>query len=186
MLGGEVRAMPVAPACEAPDLEAAFIAHGASILGFLRRLGLSRSDAEDALSETFVVAHEAAHRYDPERPLRPWLYGIALNQARRHRRLRHRALALVTRLSSFESGAAPGPDVPVLQREEAQRVQAVLARLSFSKRTLLVLREIEGLSVAEIAETLGRPKGSVCSGLYHARRSFLKLYRQRSALEVRR
>lgn len=49
-----------------------------------RRLG--RDAAEDVVAETFLVAFDRRHRYDPARPdARPWLYGIATNLIRRHR-----------------------------------------------------------------------------------------------------
>ena len=65
--------------------------HGASVYGFLvRRLG-DRAAAEDLYQETFLRLHRARASWDPERPLRPWLFGIVHNLLADHLRARGRS-----------------------------------------------------------------------------------------------
>jgi RNA polymerase sigma-70 factor (ECF subfamily) len=68
---------------------------------------------------------------------------------------------------------ADGPEDAVSGIEEKRRVAAAMADLPAELRTVLVLRAVEGLSYAEIAETAGIPAGTVMSRLFRARRWLL-------------
>ena len=128
--------------------------------------GLELVDAEDVAQETFVKAWLALPRY---RELlgswRAWLCRIAVNAARDALRRRRSVEDLDERLPDDASGPAEQADV------EAQRaaVRRALAQVPAASRTVLVLREYEGLSYAEIAVALGIPIGTVMSRLNYAR-----------------
>ena len=122
--------------------------------------------AEDATQEAFIRAWQHLPRYQPRSPFRNWLYRIAANAAVDALR-RERATVDI----DVQPLAAPGLDLEAtVERDEraAQVRQAVLA-LAPASRVVLVLREYEGLSYKEIAETLDIPAGTVMSRLNYAR-----------------
>jgi len=140
---------------------------------FLRGLGASQEDAEDAAQEAFVRAWKSLKRFDAARPFKPWLYQIAKNayrdMARRRRAIPASDLArefpgddASDAMSGF-SDPAPLPDELFASEESRAQVQAALSELAPSEQSILSLRYDEGFSFEEIAETLERPAGTVRS-----------------------
>jgi RNA polymerase sigma-70 factor (ECF subfamily) len=138
-----------------------------------------RDEAMDLSQEVFLRVFRTIHRFRGQSTLRTWIYRIAVNQARnRHRfwRRRHRADqvsldAHVAAHGDFPTSAAAGPDRMLAQKELAARLQAALDRLPFDQRTVIVLREVDGLSYEEIAYSLGVAVGTVKSRLTRARQA---------------
>lgn len=131
-------------------------------------------DALDAVQETFVAAHRALSRFDPARPMRPWLARITINRCRD--RLRRRKVRRI--LMPFGSGDnpvdlvaddAPGHDVVAADRQELTRTMRAISDLPAAIREPIVLRTIEGLSQAETAEALGISEKAVETRLRRAR-----------------
>jgi RNA polymerase sigma-70 factor (ECF subfamily) len=128
--------------------------------------------AEDVVAETFSIAYSQRNRFDPARasPL-TWLYGIATNVARRHRRTESLVYRTYARAGAedpaltFDDQAAARADAEALSR----RVAAAVAGLPARQRDVLLLYAIAELEYAEIAEALGIPLGSVQSSLHRAR-----------------
>ncbi len=123
--------------------------------------------AEDAAQEAFIRAWKHLPNYQPRSPFRNWLYRIATNAARDTLR-RERETVDVDDLPL----AAPsvGPEEAVERTERGERVQQAVLALPEASRTVLVLREYEGLSYKEIADTLNIPIGTVMSRLNYARK----------------
>jgi RNA polymerase sigma-70 factor (ECF subfamily) len=125
----------------------------------LRVLG-NRSDAEEAAQDAFVRAYRALEGYDPERiralRLRAWLATIVVNVCRNRTRVRR----VATTELAFEPGAEPAAD-PLARRDLRDAWSGLLARLPPAQRTAIVLRHVDGLSYAEMAEALGRPEGTL-------------------------
>ena len=136
----------------------------------LRLLGDPR-DAEEVAQDALVRAYRAMAGYDRDRiaelRLRPWLASITVNLARNRRRRtedRHPPAQLEPLLSDgFELAdeADPGPAGRVTRRESAAALAALLLELPPAPRAAIVLRHIDGLSVAETAVALGRPEGTI-------------------------
>ena len=114
--------------------------------------------AEDLVQETFLTAIERAGRYDPGKPLLPWLTGILANQARRSRRERGREP------DPERLGPRPVPGTPLEEAERAE-LEAALARFAAELpepyREPVVLRLRYGLAPAAIADALERSPGTV-------------------------
>jgi RNA polymerase sigma-70 factor (ECF subfamily) len=122
--------------------------------------------AEDAAQTAFLHAWQRLDSYQPGTNLRGWLYRIAINAALDVLR----STRPVTDLESenlVDSGA--GPEAAVEKREISQLVQKAVLSLPPASRAVLVLREYEGLSYKEIAETLEISTGTVMSRLSYAR-----------------
>lgn len=130
-------------------------------------------EALDLVQEAFVSAHRALGSYDPSRPMRAWLSRIAINKARdwRRRRAVRRLISAVLPLSDADRIAdnTPSAEIVASDRQELAGVEAAIAALPTSLRETLVLRTIEGLSQAEVAETLGVSEKAVETRLYRAR-----------------
>jgi RNA polymerase sigma-70 factor, ECF subfamily len=147
-----------------------FDRHFESVFRFLaRRVGVVT--ARDLASETFARAFEGRRRYRLERDdARPWLFGIATNLLRRHRRNEVRQLRAYARtgvdpvlvgLGDADSGADAAAAGPALAD--------ALASLQADERDVLFLYAWADLSYVEIAEALGLPVGTVRSRLSRAR-----------------
>jgi RNA polymerase sigma factor (sigma-70 family) len=138
---------------------------------------LADSLADDVAAETFLIAFRERGQYDVTRgPVRAWLYGIATNLIRRHRRHEvrsYRALTrieVVTRADSHEQRVAERVSVAGMRRQLA----GALAELSPGDRDVLLLVALADLTYEEVAAALGIAYGTVCSRLSRARREVRK------------
>ena len=122
--------------------------------------------AEDAAQEAFIRAWQHLPNYRPRSPFRNWVYRIATNAATDFLR-RERETVDVDTLSLASSDE--GPEAMVERSERGERVRQAVLALPPASRAVLVLREYEGLSYREIADTLGIPIGTVMSRLNYAR-----------------
>jgi RNA polymerase sigma-70 factor (ECF subfamily) len=147
----------------------AFAAEFAPLHRYLaRRLGASAAD--DLAAETFAVAFRNWDRLDPERPVRPWLYGIAANLVRHHWRKERRMLRAYARTGvdpvfAEEDEAVERADAEARHRELA----TALAALRRDEREILLLHAWAELTDSEIADALGVPAGTVKSRLSRTR-----------------
>jgi RNA polymerase sigma-70 factor (ECF subfamily) len=151
------------------SFEDAFEAEFAPLHRYLaRRLGASAAD--ELAAETFAIAFRSWQRLDPDRPVRPWLYGIAANLVRHHSRKERRMLRAYARTGvdpvlADEDGAVERVDAGARQRELAE----ALAALRPAEREIVLLHAWADLSDPELAEALGLPLGTVKSRLSRAR-----------------
>jgi RNA polymerase sigma factor (sigma-70 family) len=126
------------------------------------------SRAEDAVQQALINAHDALQRTDEVRHLRSWLYRIAHNASLNVLR----AVRDDMSLGAASDTTAAAEDGPAAAFERSERFQATvdaLRDLPERQRAALVLRELEGRSHEEIAETLGVTKGSARQHLMRAR-----------------
>lgn len=136
------------------------------VIGVVYRMCGDMQLAEDAAQDAFVRAWQQLPRYQPRAPFQSWLYRIALNRATDVLRADHQTEdvdGLPLAAPELEPEAAAERNAL-----HAQVRQAVLA-LPEASRSVLILREYEGLAYKEIAETLGIPLGTVMSRLNYAR-----------------
>jgi RNA polymerase sigma factor (sigma-70 family) len=131
--------------------------------------------AHDLVSETFLVAMNQRHAYDPRRGVvRSWLYGIATNLLRHHVRREVRGLRAIARSSGHNLDYEASHDGRVADRVDAAALAAqlagALAALSEGDRDVLLLMSWAGLDSSEIADALGIPAGTVRSRLHRVRK----------------
>ena len=137
-----------------------FARHRALVWGFFRRRVWDAARAEDLTQETFVALLKSAPRYEVRAPFRSFLFGIAFNLlAEERRRARHRESP-----DELPGLAASAPDLDVVMH-----VRQAIASLDPIDRDVLLLREFETLSYAEIAAALDVPVNTVRSRLFRAR-----------------
>jgi len=138
-----------------------------------------RDEALDLSQDVFIRVFRTIGQFRGQSALRTWIYRIAVNQARnRHRFWRRRRRsdqvsldAHVEAHGDFQCGAASEPDRILAQKELAARLKDALDALPFDQRTVVVLREVDGLSYDEIAFSLGVAVGTVKSRLTRARQT---------------
>ena len=151
------------------SFEDAFATEFAPLYRYLaRRLGTSAAD--DLAAETFTVAFRSWDTLDPERPVRPWLYGIAANLMRHHWRKERRMLRAYARTGvdpvlPEEDEAVERADADARHRELA----TALAGLRRDEREILLLHAWAELTDTEIADALDVPVGTVKSRLSRTR-----------------
>jgi RNA polymerase sigma-70 factor (ECF subfamily) len=123
--------------------------------------------AEDAAQEAFVRAWQHLPSYQPRSPFRNWVYRIAINVALDTlRTVRQERAPLEADAAVSEDDR---PEALVERAEQAEAVRRAVLSLPPASRAVLVLREYEGLSYREIADTLDIPIGTVMSRLNYAR-----------------
>jgi RNA polymerase sigma-70 factor (ECF subfamily) len=140
-------------------------------------------DARAVAQTVFIRVWQNLGKYDPSRRFDTWLHQVTVNAAIDHHR-RRRRFARETSLDETFTGGAGAPGTATAQDElEARELQRILNELAGSltekQRAAFVLREIEGLSTAEVAEALGATESTVRNHVFAARRLLREALRAR-------
>jgi len=130
----------------------------------LRMLG-SEADAEDVAQETFVQAWRSLARFRGHSAFGTWLYRIVTNRALNTLAARRETASL----DHDAIGALDDPNETLERRERLRAVTEGLLMLASEQRALLVLRELEGMTYAQIAEVLAIPPSAVKGRMHRAR-----------------
>lgn len=142
------------PSTNGERFRSLFDAHFHEIRAYcLRRL--SAADANDAVSEVFLVVWRRVDELPEDDSARPWLYGVARNVVRNGNRSIRRRQRLHARVNSQRSVGDAGPEMQVLMAAEHESVIEVLGKLSHADREVVMLRLWEDMTVAETASILG-------------------------------
>jgi RNA polymerase sigma-70 factor (ECF subfamily) len=143
-------------------------------------------DAQDAAQDTFIKAHRNLTKFKPEASLYTWLYRIAVNTCLDYKK-RPFFESLFQNSDKGEEfnveGPSEGPSPERLyeSKQIGYALQKGLKQLSLKLRSVIILKEIEGLSYEEIAEALETSVGTVKSRISRARdelRELLKDFRE--------
>ena len=145
------------------SFETVYKNHVRDVYGFALSILGNPDDAEDVTQTTFLNAYRALQRGEKVRNLRAWLFAIAHNVCRQRFRTNARRPQQVE-LDPDVAEAYVDEDAPT-----AEEIRKAMSHLNFNQRTILVLREIEGLSYEEIAATLDLPLGTVKTYIHRAR-----------------
>jgi RNA polymerase sigma-70 factor (ECF subfamily) len=151
----------------------------APVYGYLVRCGVEPSARDDVFQEIFARVHAAAATYQPDRPLKPWLFTIVANTVRSHYR-KQRVQRLV--FAETEGAAASTTHAQLEARETGAWLEDAISALSFAEREVIVLACIEQLQMKEIAVALDLPVSTVKT---HLRRARLALGRSLAARKAR-
>ncbi|HEY7374595.1 MAG TPA: sigma-70 family RNA polymerase sigma factor [Polyangia bacterium] len=169
------------------DFDAVYQAHAQTVARWAARLGGPGVDVEDITQEVFVVADRRLREFRNESGLATWLFSITAKivaNDRRRRRLRHWWLRLTPNAGN---DVAAGTDTPLEQlekRERRRQFYEALDGVGERQRRVLVLFELEGCSIAEIAALTRLRPGNVRVLLHRARAAFLKRMTARELRET--
>jgi RNA polymerase sigma-70 factor, ECF subfamily len=148
------------------------------LYGTLQRLGARPGDMDDLLQDVFLILYRTWSSLDISRPLRPWLFGVAFRVVRTQRRRRARELS--------DAGldledTARTPEAWMQGQESVALLSAALERVPMARRSVLVMHELEGLEVVDIARKLAITKFGVYARLYKGRKELASAVRRLSA-----
>lgn len=144
-------------------------------------------DALDIVQEAFIKAHRYLDKFEGSSSFYTWFYRIVMNLAIDHIRKRKRARhvdfndaighdgeGVVNEDSLLPRILGQNPGKSLARKEIRQQLNAALQELSDNHRSVLVMREFEGLSYQEMADVMGCSKGTIMSRLFHARKNMQK------------
>jgi RNA polymerase sigma-70 factor, ECF subfamily len=129
-------------------------------------------DVEDLVQDVFFVVHHKLPSFRGDSSITTWLFAVCHRVVGAHIR-KERIRRLFANAFRVERPAQPATYEPLskLERKQAaERIVAALDALSWKKRTVVVMYELEGWSCEQIAEALGIPASTVYTRLHHARR----------------
>jgi RNA polymerase sigma-70 factor (ECF subfamily) len=170
-----------APRAVLSDERSAFVrTHVEFVWRAVRRFGVPEAEAPDATQQVFIVATAQLGRIEKGRE-RAFLFGTALRIASKVRRRRARK-PLDGRTDPDEQAAdLPSTEELVDQRRARAIMDDILERMADDLRAVFVLYELEQMTMAEIADLLSLPSGTVASRLRRAREFFERQVERRAA-----
>lgn len=148
------------------------------IFRLLSRLIRDPGEIEDVAQEAFIKAYRALPKFRGDSAFYTWLYRIAINTAKNHLVAQGRRAPTSTETEVEDAERMDDadqlrdvntPDSMLLSKQVGEAVNRAIDRLPEDLRTAIVLREIEGLSYEEIAESMNCPIGTVRSRIFRAR-----------------
>lgn len=151
-------------------LRSAFDDHFSFLWRYLRRMGLSEADADDAVQQVFVVFARRLSEVDGGKE-RAFLVATAARVLSEHRRAARRRRESPETFAELEDDG-PAPDAIADRRRSRALLDQALGQMSDDLKEVFVLFELEEMSTADIAAVLSLPAGTVASRLRRARESF--------------
>lgn len=184
--GGEVDLLRRATSGDQDALERIFSRHSSALYQTALRLVGTPEEAEDVLQEGMLNAFRNLRRFEGRSQFSTWLTRIVINAALmrlRSRRARP-VVSLDEKLSSEDdttfadhfAGAGPNPEQLYAREELRGMLHRQLSRLSPVLRSAFLLREVQGLSTQEAAESLGVSEGTLKARLHRAKRQLASLF----------
>lgn len=137
------------------------------------------TDAEDIAQEARLRAFSSLRSFEGRSRFATWLIRIAIHIALRHRGRESRRLSAEHVAPEEMVCAEPGPLDQAASREEHQRLDRSLLKLSPVHRAVIALQVWGGMSYREIAQALGCPVGTVMSRIHHAKQALREALRPR-------
>jgi RNA polymerase sigma-70 factor, ECF subfamily len=131
---------------------------------------LSATDVEDVLQETFLAVWRGARGYRPDGPAAGWIWGIARRQAALFLRRRGPAALVLPAVIAADGQHAGDPADAALSRADLAGAVAALGPVDSPDRRVWQLMYVEDRPVAEVADLMGIPEGTVKSRAHRARR----------------
>ncbi|MDB4957846.1 MAG: polymerase, sigma-24 subunit, subfamily [Myxococcales bacterium] len=144
-----------------------------------------QDDALDVVQDAFIKAHKYLDKFEGNSSFYTWLYRIVMNLAIDHLRKHRRVRPVELDEARLEEGVAgdesllpkilgSNPGRALLDKEIRARIDQALSELSENHRSVLVMRELEGMSYEAMAQAMSCSKGTIMSRLFHARKNMQK------------
>jgi RNA polymerase sigma-70 factor (ECF subfamily) len=174
------------------------VAHQGRLFSVAFGMLRDRDEAMDVVQDAFIKAHRKLAEFEGNAAFSTWLYRIAVNLCIDKKRAETRR-----RKTDLDDAASRNLDDDPLyaaaefaprltggnplrnstDKELGRQIDTALAQLTDDHKSIVLLREVEGMSYEEIAETLGIPKGTVMSRLFHARKNLQRVLRPMLGIE---
>ncbi len=176
-------AVDTEPAVEESLAWVAYQEHYDSVWRSLRRFGVPDSKLDDAVQDVFMVVHRRASEFAGDSSLRTWVLGIALRVAANARRAVQRERARFVESTTEPQCNSHGPDELLARSEAVDVLHALLDRMPADQREVLVLIDLEQLTVAEAASALQITTNATYKRLSVARKRFNQEVERHTATE---
>ncbi len=169
----------------AASFEEVYEAHVGFAFRTARRLGVPERSVDDVVQEVFVVVHRRLGDYDGRAPIKSWVYGIFARVVANHRRSNRRRDTFIDLSANLEIESAassdPSPSQIAERQEDVRWALRILDMLDDQKREVMVLSELEHMTLAEVASAIGSNVNTVFSRLKAARKAFVALHTREQA-----
>jgi RNA polymerase sigma-70 factor, ECF subfamily len=150
--------------------------HSRYVFSVAYRLTGSVEDAEDVVQNAFVKAYRQMSRFEARADFKTWLHRITVNcaidliRSRRHREVAQDMddLESVGAPAPAADGVLPGPERLLLSAEVRDRLQEGMAQLTANERAAFTLRHVEGMSIREVASTMGLKTEAAKNSIFRA------------------
>lgn len=149
------------------------------VYGYLYYMTKDKSLAEDLSQETFLKIYQNLKKFKGQSSIKTWCLTVARNTFLSFARKKKPVLLEEQYLETIPEYYENIPESNVLKREEAERIAEVLAMLRADDRTILLLRDYEGLSYTEIAAVMELSETAVKARIHRARERFRKLFQNK-------
>lgn len=153
-----------------------------AIFRYLYRLSGSWQVAEELTQETFYQVFISVYRFKGASKVSTWLYKVARNVYLKYKRDKFRDEKLENRMTDYKQLAVGGksiePEQIIEQKLLEKKIQDTFNSLSEQYRTVILLKDVEGLSHNEIADILGKNTATVKVMIHRARHQFRNIYNQ--------
>jgi RNA polymerase sigma-70 factor (ECF subfamily) len=160
-------------------LEQLIMRHEHRIFALALRMTGNVADAQDAVQETLIRLHLGVRKIDAVRGAGPWLGAVAVNACHDIGRRRQRSRLIPMPAAVEIPDSMPDAERRLSGRESEECLRAGLATLPEKERTALLLREMQGLTTAEVARALGSSEVTVRSQISSARLKLRRFFHRR-------
>jgi RNA polymerase sigma-70 factor (ECF subfamily) len=141
----------------------------------LQRLGAGAREVEDLAQEVFVVLHRNWPTFDTSRPLRPYLFGVAFRVVCAHRRRRAREIPYAG-LDTPDGGI--DPEGSLQSKQSIGLLMAALERVPLPRRVVVVMHDLDGVPIADVAQQLHISRFGAYARLRKARKELANAVRR--------
>jgi RNA polymerase sigma-70 factor (ECF subfamily) len=141
----------------------------------LQRLGASPREIEDLAQEVFLILHRNWPNLDVSRPFRPYLFAVAFRVVCAHRRRRSREIPCAY-LEAEDP--AVGPEESLQSRQSAHLLMAALDTVPLARRAVVVMHDLDGFSIVEVAARLSLTRFGAYARLRKARKELASALRR--------
>ncbi len=156
------------------DLESMYRSHARSVARWVVLVGGRGLDVEDLMQEVFIVAGQQAQSFRGDAKVGTWLFQITWRVVQNARRkARWRRFLPWDELGDTTAGVGPGPFETLEQKQRLEAVQSLLQGLREQHRAALLLFELEGKNLDELAEMFGVHRNTIAVWIHRARSKVL-------------
>lgn len=170
-----------------PKPEEVVAEHRAMVARLLRRIFGPRADIDDVFQAVFVEVLRSLPSYAGKAQLRTWIHRITLNVAYQEMRLRYRESRVRVKVEDVEDLAQVegSAEAEVMKAQEARQLYEALEYVDPKKRIAVILHDLEGHTLKEVSEILGRPLQTVASQVKFGRAELAAYFREEGAGALR-
>jgi RNA polymerase sigma-70 factor (ECF subfamily) len=182
--GRAVQLSEPARAASLPSFRAVYDQYFDFVWSCARRLGVPQDAIDDVVQEIFIVVHARLPTVERPASLRSWLYSVVRRTVSTYHRARHARASRESAEATLDDNASPMQPSPLdlaVLGDEIQLLWRLLGELDGPKREVLVLAEIEEMTVPEIAEAIDIPLNTAYSRLRAARHEFNEAFSRHAA-----